>query len=278
VGKILFRCPHCKQLFRVDAAHVRASGGKGKHTACGNGLVLFMDGKCLTQEEAREERMKRAMASGEPTYEVRSLRPGYEIPQGAFLLEEIRALAASGTFTEADAVREDGGVWGPVRYHPQIMELFHKPEPAPVPAAPPQASPAQPDRILWELKSDNPKADFSGGPYDLDQVREFIVQELFFEWDMVRPAGGDWMPAKAYPRLAPYFAECIERLRQLHGDHKSCAVHREREPKWQCLTCQDYLCEECVVNRPLVVGGASNYFCIRCERETRTLTTKRGFL
>jgi hypothetical protein len=115
------------------------------------------------------------------------------------------------------------------------------------------------------------------GPLTLADIRELILDDHLVETDLVQAMEGDWNPARGFLALGKFFTERLEQLRAIHGDEEHCSHHKDVQPGWQCLKCNDYLCEQCVANRPLLEGGESRFLCLACDFETRTLKGKSGF-
>jgi predicted Zn finger-like uncharacterized protein len=150
---------------------------------------------------------------------------------------------------------------------------------APPPAAPPPAPPsaANPllDEPIWKVKLQDAQGNWeTRGPLRLADLRNLILEDKLVEADLVQVLDGDWTPSRGFPALGKFFTERLEQLRALHGDEAHCAHHQDVQPGWQCLKCGDYLCEECVANRPLLEGGESRFLCLNCDFETRTLKGK----
>lgn len=146
------------------------------------------------------------------------------------------------------------------------------------PAPVPEGAPA-PDEPLWSvtLRGAQGNAEVLG-PLGLAEIRDLIASDRLLEDDPVRVSGGEWTPARAFPALATLFLERLSQMDRDHGSPSRCAVHPENRPGWQCLKCQDFLCELCVLNRPLVGGGESRYLCMQCEFETRPVKAEGGIL
>lgn len=137
------------------------------------------------------------------------------------------------------------------------------PQPAPPPA--PAASAPPPDDPIWEIKSAVPEVSFSPLPHTLADIREKILEGQLHEGDFARIIGADWQPVRAYPAIMKLFAERVMSDREAHGDIDHCVHHPEEIPAWHCPKCGDFLCKQCVANRPLIAGGAANYLCLICE-------------
>jgi len=148
--------------------------------------------------------------------------------------------------------------------------------PAPPPPPPVSQGPDPKQESVWYLRLQDPKALLGSGPYTLEQLGEFILREEVVEEDHARVEMGTWLPLRAYPALEPYWTDRNMRHREKHGDEEHCAVHRERTPGWMCLKCKNYLCQDCVVNRPVIEGGAPHWICDACEFETKVLPRKSG--
>jgi predicted Zn finger-like uncharacterized protein len=146
------------------------------------------------------------------------------------------------------------------------------------PGAEPQAPPPQkvPDDPVWEVRPQNPNAPVARGPHTILDIRRMIVEGQIFEDDQARVYQGPWMPLTAYPVLNSFWAERAERQRELYGDEDHCALHRERKPGWRCPKCHNYLCSECVINRPIIEGGAARYLCLSCEIEATPVKRESG--
>jgi predicted Zn finger-like uncharacterized protein len=192
LANLEFRCLSCSTAFVVPADRIPPSGGKGKCTACGAGLVIFPDGRITP-------------------------------PLGA-------GIAA--------------------------------------------AQAPLPDDPIWEVRLANPNPDFSPGPHRLKDLRQMILDGHVRDCDLARALGGDWQPVLSYPALNNFFKEKAQMEREVHGDEDHCANHRDQTPGWRCNKCQNYLCKQCVVNRPVIAGGAANYLCAACEADTIALKGK----
>jgi predicted Zn finger-like uncharacterized protein len=155
----------------------------------------------------------------------------------------------------------------------------HDPSPA---SAPPvyAPAPAGPDPKLariWYLRLQDPKDLISPGPHCLEDLGQMISREEIVEEDQARLEGGAWMPMRAYPVFEAYWTERNLAHREKHGDEEHCAVHRDREPGWMCIKCKNFLCQDCVVNKPVIEGGAPRWVCDACDFDTKTLTKKSAF-
>lgn len=137
---------------------------------------------------------------------------------------------------------------------------------------PAQAAPL--DEPIWEIHLATPNPDFRPGPYRLKEVRQMVIEGHLYENDAARVMGGDWLPIRSYPAINNFFAEKVQIEREVHGDDEHCANHRDQTPGWRCTKCQNYLCKQCVVNRPVMAGGSANYLCAACEAATETLKGK----
>ncbi len=142
----------------------------------------------------------------------------------------------------------------------------------------PEPPPPEPPAPIWRVRKPEPDQDFDQGPFTIEQIREKILDGQLLENDLACVHDGEWAPARAYPALAALFTEAIQQHRQQHGDEEHCAVHKEAKPRWQCEKCENYLCQECVRNEPLIEGGAPHYLCRACGGETRTLVRTKGGL
>ncbi len=144
--------------------------------------------------------------------------------------------------------------------------------------APPQENPKpEPeDKPVWEIRPQSPNSMVPRGPHRLAEVGRLIVEGQLFEDDQARVYQGAWMPLTAYPALNSYWAQRAEHQRELYGDEDHCALHRERKPGWRCPKCHNYLCAECVVNRPIIEGGAARYLCLSCEMEAQPVRRDKG--
>ena len=141
----------------------------------------------------------------------------------------------------------------------------------------PMATPAQPaslDEPIWEIHLTAPNPDFGPGPHRLQEVRRMVIEGRLFENDAARVLDGDWLPIRSYPAINNFFAEKVQIDREVHGDEDHCANHRDQTPGWRCTKCQNFLCKQCVVNRPVIAGGSANYLCAACESYTETLKGK----
>lgn len=147
------------------------------------------------------------------------------------------------------------------------------------PGAAPQAPPPQttPDDPIWEIRPQNPNSSVVRGPHRISDLGKMIVEGQIFEDDQARVYQGAWMPLTAYPVLSPFWNERTERHREIYGDEDHCALHRERKPGWRCPKCHNYLCSECVINRPIIEGGAALYICLSCEIEATPVKRESGF-
>ena len=133
------------------------------------------------------------------------------------------------------------------------------------------------DEPIWKVKLQDAQGNWeTRGPLKLADLRDLILEDKLVEADLVQVLEGDWTPSRGFPALGKFFAERLEQLRALHGDEGHCAHHQDVPPGWQCLKCTDYLCEQCVANRPLLEGGESRFLCLNCDFETRTLKGKSG--
>lgn len=144
--------------------------------------------------------------------------------------------------------------------------------PPPPPSPPPQVDLT--DLPIWEIQFTKAEPSLGKGPFTLDEVREMILEEKISDGDAARVMTGDWAPARSYPALSAFFAEHLQRIRDTHGDEEHCAAHKDRIPSWQCGKCGDYLCMDCVINRPLIPGGADYFLCAECEAEVRPVKRK----
>ena len=140
----------------------------------------------------------------------------------------------------------------------------------------PDAPPPEPPVPIWSIRKPEPDQDFNQGPFTLDQIREKILGGQLLENDLACVHDGEWAPARAYPALAALFSEALQRHRLQHGDEEHCAVHKEARPRWQCEKCENYLCQDCVRNEPLIEGGAPHYLCRACGGDTRPLARSKG--
>lgn len=151
-------------------------------------------------------------------------------------------------------------------------------------AAPgPAAHPARPSQgphessgpgygALWEVRSQSPSGGISSpGPFSLADLKEKVDSNLLFEGDLARVSGGEFQPVRCYPALMQFFQERARRERADHGDEEHCVVHEGDPSRWWCPRCKDFLCERCVVNRPVIAGGAAHYICMNCEMEVDPL-------
>jgi hypothetical protein len=156
---------------------------------------------------------------------------------------------------------------------------------APTPAAP-RASPARahpPAREtsgdaagepVWQVRALDGRQDLPVVRISLRQIRDLVLMERLNEDDQARVMGGEWASTRSYPAIAAFFAELIQGIKEKHGDERHCALHPERVPGWRCHKCLDYLCQECVLNEPLVAGGADHWVCAACRAETTALKKK----
>lgn len=144
------------------------------------------------------------------------------------------------------------------------------------PPPPPKPEPALSDEPIWEVRSMDSSVELPLGRITLGQLRELILIEKVRETDLVRVLGGDWGAASSFPAVTAFFAEYILAIKEKHGDEDHCAHHPDRAPGFKCHRCQDYLCQECVLNEPLVAGGADHWVCATCRAETTTLKRKGG--
>lgn len=171
---------------------------------------------------------------------------------------------------------------------PAIPPSAQPPQPAPThpelaapPSPPPPPVTEAPDpkqERTWHLRFLEPKVLLGPGPYTLEELGEFILHEEVAEGDLGRVGMGTWLPLSSYPALEPYWTERNINHRESHGDAKHCSVHRDREPGWLCPKCKSYLCENCVIDRPLIEGGAPRMLCDACEFEALVLPKKGGLL
>ncbi len=149
----------------------------------------------------------------------------------------------------------------------------------PAPEANPSGTPpAEPPAPIWRIRKPEPNQDFDPGPFTIDEIRKKILDGQLLENDLACVHDGEWAPARAYPALAALFSKALQQHRLKHGDEEHCAAHRDAKPRWQCEKCENYLCQECVRNEPLIEGGAPHYLCRACGGETRTLARSRGGL
>ena len=161
-------------------------------------------------------------------------------------------------------------------------QSVHPAAPSGQPAAPPSAPKRHhadadgDDGFVWELMPTG--GDVPGGRLTAARIRELILDEKLVEGDMIRPMGGDWAPARSYPAISALFSERIRLIKERYGDEEHCALHPDRVPGWKCNKCGNYLCQECVLNQPLVAGGADHYVCASCETETTVVKRKSRFL
>ncbi len=131
------------------------------------------------------------------------------------------------------------------------------------------------EEALWEIQSLSPSGGISSpGPFTLADLKEKVDSDLLFEGDLARVRGGEWQPVRSYPALMQFFLERTQKDREDHGDEEHCVIHEEFPSRWWCPRCKDYLCERCVVTRPLVAGGADHYLCLNCETEVEPLRRK----
>lgn len=130
------------------------------------------------------------------------------------------------------------------------------------------------DEPRWEVRPAVPESPLLPGSYPLPEIRRLIKEGLLFEGDLARIPGTDWQPARAYPALMQIFLEVLQEEKERHGDEDHCHLHRDTAPGWRCPRCKDYLCRECVVNRPLLAGGADHFVCLACESELEPVKRK----
>jgi predicted Zn finger-like uncharacterized protein len=160
---------------------------------------------------------------------------------------------------------------------PSAPRASRPPSPAPAYAPPPPAPPPQQDLAdlpVWEVQYTTPDPEAKRGPFTLAELREMILESKVVETDHARVMGGDWAPARSYPALNDFFSQHLQMHKDAHGDEEHCAVHKERPPSWRCGKCGDYLCTDCVVNRPVIAGGADYFLCAQCEVEVRPVKRK----
>jgi len=146
-------------------------------------------------------------------------------------------------------------------------------EPPPAAASPPPAASEDP---IWEVKPLSKDSEVAPGPYSISQLGGLICEGEVDDDDLVRVMGGDFQPLRSYVALQPYIRKRVEKERTEHGDPQHCVYHPNIAPEWQCLKCGNYLCENCVINRPIIEGGKPRYLCKDCEAETRTLSKEKG--
>lgn len=211
----MFRCVSCGTPFYVPSEKIPASGGRGRCTSCGAGLIIFPNGQTTSA----------AAAVVPPSPAAQAPAP----PQA-----------------------------GPIE------------PPSPVAAqAPPPV-----DEPIWEIRLSSPNPDMPFGPHRLSDLRHYILEGKLTELDFARPMGMDWLPVMSYPAIHKLFVEKIQIDREVHGDEDHCANHRDETPGWRCFKCGNYLCKQCVVNRPVIAGGSANYLCMDCETQVETLKGK----
>lgn len=149
--------------------------------------------------------------------------------------------------------------------------------PAAAPAAPPPAPPPPPDDPIWHVRTtDSRGGSETRGPLRIAEVRQLILDHQMMDTDRVRVLDGDWTPPRAFPALVGFFDEQLEAYRQLHGDEDHCVNHRGTPAERQCMRCEDYLCMECLANRPLLQGGEARYLCLKCDFETTPVRGRAG--
>lgn len=187
-------------------------------------------------------------------------------------LIEFRCPACGQTFQVPGERIPAGGARGRCKSCGAALQILPDGRALPATAPPP---PPPPDEPIWGVKihGNQNNVDVMNG-LTLAQVRELILVDRLLDSDHLKVLDGEWTPAGAFPALTKFFAERLEQLRELHGDSSHCARHKDVPPQWQCLKCGDYLCESCVVNRPLMAGGEDRYLCLGCDFETRTLERK----
>ena len=139
------------------------------------------------------------------------------------------------------------------------------------------APPPPVDEPIWEIRLASVNPDFSPGPYRLSDIRRMVIEGRLQDNDLARVMEGDWEPIRSYPAVNGFFSEKVQIEREVHGDEDHCAVHRDQSAGWQCPKCHNYLCRDCVVNRPVIAGGAANYVCAECEAVAIVLKGKSPF-
>ena len=133
-----------------------------------------------------------------------------------------------------------------------------------------------PDDPVWELRPQNPNSPVPRRPYAISDVGKMIVDGQLFEDDQARVHQGAWMFLTAYPALNSFWARRAEFHQEIYGDPGHCAIHPDRKPGWRCPKCHNFLCTECVINRPLIEGGAARYLCFGCEVEAQPVKRDAG--
>lgn len=154
-------------------------------------------------------------------------------------------------------------------------------QPQAPPAAPPQKPPIAPengavlDQPVWRFRPPaglSQTAEFR--PYRLSELEKLVLEAQISEDTMASVMEGDWQPASSFPALMALFSRRAAQDRELHGDAEHCAHHKDRVPGWRCVKCKNYLCAQCVVNRPVMAGGSPNYLCAGCEVDVEALKGK----
>lgn len=145
--------------------------------------------------------------------------------------------------------------------------------------APPQQPQKKEDPAIWQLKLKATETIIPGGPFNLAQILEFILEDKITENDEAMVVGiGNWLPLKAISAMDPLFVQKVLKNREQFGDEDHCVNHQDIASKWFCPKCRKYFCKECAVNKPYVVGGAPHYMCKDCDIELIELKKKSGSL
>lgn len=131
------------------------------------------------------------------------------------------------------------------------------------------------DPKIWHIRLKATSTLIPGGPFNLKQIREFVLEEKITQDDEAMIEGsGHFLPLKAISKMDPIFAEKVLLNRQKYGDLNHCVNHQEKEPKYFCPKCKKYFCKDCAINKPFIAGGAPRYVCKDCDIELTTL--KKG--
>lgn len=135
------------------------------------------------------------------------------------------------------------------------------------------------DPSIWRLRLKSTGTMVPGGPFNLAQILEFILEDKITLEDEAMVEGiGNWLPMKAISAMDPLFAEKVLKDRQKYGDENHCVYHQETPSKWFCPKCRKYFCKECAVNKPFVAGGADHFMCKDCDIDLIPLKKKSGGL
>ncbi len=143
----------------------------------------------------------------------------------------------------------------------------------------PPPQPVKEDPSIWRLRLKATGTMVPGGPFNLAQILEFILEDKLTMNDEAMIEGiGNWLPLKAIPAMDPLFAEKVLKDREKFGDEDHCVYHPNIPSKWFCPKCRKYFCKDCCVNKPFVVGGADHFMCKDCDIDLLLIKKKTGGL